>query len=375
MNNITNKLITVIIVNYFSSNDLIKTLESLKDNDCYPLVDIQVVDNSCNESEHFVLQQLSQEKDFILHIADENLGFGRACNLVYKSTDTPYVLLINPDAFLLKGALDDLLIPLQENKLIAATGPKIFWTEELDFILPRSISFTPLSFFLNHYPDSLIRRLLWLKSLLFRQGSISHWKTKTPLLQNNLSGGSVLLRRTAVEHAGGLFDPIFYMYFEDSDLFKRLVKHRYQLQYIPSARIVHKFSGCARNEQVIKNEYMDQSSELFYTKYYPDNLLIKLTKKFSRKSASDLWQPELIDLGELSTAGDISISLDKTAEYLVECSPSPYLLPAGGLIFKGDAFHFPHELWDILPTGHIYLRIAPIKNFWITAKVWHWIKN
>lgn len=370
-----NKKISVIIVNYFSSTDLVRTLDSLKKNHCYSQLEIQVVDNSCDKAEHMLLQQLAQQKDFILHIADENLGFGNACNLIYKASDTPYILLINPDAFLLTGALDILLESLEENKLAAAAAPKIFWSEQLDFMLPRSITFTPLSFFLNHYPDSMVKKLLWLKSLFFRRGSITHWQTKVPLLQHNLSGGGVLLRRSSVEHAGGLFDPGFYMYFEDSDLFKRLVKHGYQLQYIPAAQIVHKFSGCARNEQAVKNEFMAQSSEVFYKKHYSNNALVTLTQRAGTQPVKILWQPEQIDLGVLKTAKDISITLSGTAEYLVECSPSMYFLPAAGFIFTGDTFQFPDEVWDILPTGHLFLRIAPVNKFWLKPKIWHWIKN
>lgn len=381
LNNLTaiyqmNKRITVIIVNYFSSTDLIKTLDSLRDNNCYSQLDILVIDNSCDVSEHLILQQLSQTKGFTLSIADKNLGFAKACNLIYQASRTPYVFLINPDAFLLKGALDNLLAPMEQNQLIAAAGPKTFWSEQLDFILPRSITYTALSFFLDNYPGSLIKRLLWLKSLFFRRGSVTHWQTKAVLAQSNLSGGCVLLRRTAVDHAGDeLFDPNFYMYFEDSDLFKRLIKQGYQLLYIPSAQIVHKFSGCARNEQAIKNEFMAQSRDVFYTKHYSNNALVALTQKAGTKLVKNLWQPEQIDLGELQAAKDISITLSRTAEYLVECSPSMYFLPAAGFIFKGNAFHFPDKIWDILPTGHIFLRIAPVKNFWLKPKIWHWIKS
>ncbi len=65
-----NKKIAVIIVNYFSSSDLINTLDSLKKNHCYSQLEIQVVDNSCDKAEHVLLQQLAQQKEFILHIAD-----------------------------------------------------------------------------------------------------------------------------------------------------------------------------------------------------------------------------------------------------------------------------------------------------------------
>ena len=367
------KVITVIIVNYFSSVDLVKTLDSLKDNDCYAQLEIVVIDNSCDESESLILQQLSKEKGFLLHLSEQNSGFGRACNQIYSETQTPYVLLINPDAFLLNRALDKLLLPLQDNHHIAATGPKIYWSEQQDFILPRSISFSPLSFFLNHYQHSFIKRFLWFYSLLFRKKSIQHWQARRPLQQKNLSGGSVLLRRSAVEKVGGLFDPVFYMYFEDSDLFKRLIEQEEQLLYIPEAEIVHQFSGCARDQQAEKNDYMAKSSELFFNKHYPDNNLIAWGKLSSAQPFKSLWHPEIIELGHLKSAGEVVILLPETAHYLIEWSPSENFLPAAGLFFDGDRFHFPEDIWDILPSGHHYLRIAPATNFWVKAKIWHWV--
>lgn len=370
-----NKIITVIIVNYFSSSDLVKTLDSLKENRCYAQLDIQVIDNSCDASETRNLEQLVQQKNVVVHLSEENLGFGNACNQIYAATKTPYVFLINPDAYLLSGALDKLLSTVEQNQRIAAAGPKIFWSDQLDFILPRSISFTPLSFFLNHYQNSFIKKILWFKSLLFRKKSIRHWQTLLPLQQSNLSGGSVLLRRSAVDNAGGLFDPDYYMYFEDSDLFKRLRRQGQQLIYDPDAHIVHKFSGCAREQQLMKNQFMAKSSEVFFDKHYAGNALIKLSRHSARTSVKSLWQPELIDFGSVKTPEEIVVQCPQAADILVEWSPSMYFLPAAGLMFRGQTFHFPREIWEILPQGHQYLRIAPANKFWIKPKIWHWFKN
>ncbi|MCK5663965.1 MAG: glycosyltransferase family 2 protein, partial [Thiotrichaceae bacterium] len=357
----------------FSSSDLLKTLDSLQSNDCYTQLEVHVIDNSCDASESLLLQHLAQKKGFILHLAETNLGFGRACNQLYAATQSPYVFLINPDAYLLNGALDKLLAALEENNHLAASGPKIFWSAQQQFILPRSISFSPLSFFLNHYQNSFAKRILWFNSLLFRKKSIQHWQAQQPLQQQNLSGGSVLLRRSAVEKAGGLFDPDFFMYFEDSDLFKRLVEQGQQLVYIPDAQIVHQFSGCARDQQLEKNEFMAQSSEVFFNKYYAGNKLITWGKSSSAKPSQSLWQAEIIELGHLNSASEVFIQLPKTARYLVEWSPCNFFLPAAGLMLHGKTFQFPTDIWPILPSGHHYLRIAPVKDFWVKPKIWHWI--
>lgn len=367
-------MITVIIVNFFSSNDLRLTLDSLKHNRCFGKTDIHVVDNSNNHIEHEALKVLQQNSPFTLHDIKQNIGFARACNHVYKQTNGRYVLLINPDAYLINGALDSLLEQLETDTNLAAAGPKIFWNDQLDFILPQSINSTPFSFYLHNYPHSLTKKLLWFKSLLFRKSSINYWLSSNPLAQKNLSGGSVLLRRKQVDKAGGLFDPQFFMYYEDTDLFTRLRKKNYKLMYVPKAQIVHKFSGCAREQQALKNDYMAQSAAQFLSKHYPENKLIEFTHNASGKTQGELWSPRLIDFDEQDKANDITIHLNKQTRYLIEWSPSPYFLPAAGKIFTEQVFKFPEDIWDILPNGHQYLRIAPLNTFWVKPEIWHWIK-
>lgn len=373
------KLITVIIVNYFSCSDIIKTLESLKKNRCYSQINIHIVDNSCDASESIALKALSQKHKFTLFSSDKNLGFAEACNKVYEISKTPYVFLINPDAYLLDGALDSLFASLEEDHLIAAVGPKTFWSAQQDFILPGSISYSSFSFFLNNYPHSASKQLLWLSSLIFRKKSLRYWQSKKQLKQSNLSGGCVLLKRSAVEAAGGLFDSAFYMYFEDADLFKRLRKQGFKLKYQPQSLAVHQFSGCARDQQSMKNEFMAQSSDIFFAKHYAKSKLVALTRHSLKKSLKNtiptLWQPERIELGEKHSAEDIVIRLPEHSHYLAEWSPSTFFLPAAGLFFNGKIFHFPAEIWDILPPGHHFLRIAPVEKFWVKPLVWHWLKN
>jgi GT2 family glycosyltransferase len=384
-----NFLISIIIVNYFSARDLSLTLNSIHKNTCYPVIDVHVVDNSNNVDEKKKLEKLHTFEHFHLHDAGKNLGFANACNLVYQKTAAPYVLLINPDAYFLPGAIDILLRKLENNPGLAATGPKIFWDDQQQFTLPQSITLTPFSFFITNYPHSFIKRILWFKSLILRRRAIKYWTSQQALLQINLSGGSVLLRRECVDRSGGLFDADFFMYFEDTDLFARLVSTGYKLLYVPEAQIVHKFSGCAREQQAIKNEYMAQSAEQFLLKHYPANYLIRLTRNamsnamsnrqiLSRSSkpwSSKLWSPELIDFGPQNNAQEIVISLNKTSTWLIEWSPSLYFLPAAGMISTEPVFRFPQHIWDILPTGDHYLRIAPLKKFWIKPQIWHWIKD
>ncbi len=368
-------MITIIIVNFFSSNDLRLSLASLKKNKCSKNIHIHVADNSNDQDEHEALKALQYYFTFTLHDMGENTGFAKACNYVYDQTNDPYVFLINPDAYLIEGALDILLTQLESKRNLAAVGPKIFWDDQLEFILPQSINTSPFSYYLHNYPVSFIKKILWIRSLIFRRSSINYWSSRKPVTQNNLSGGSVLLKRAVVDRCGGLFDPQFFMYYEDTDLFKRIRRKNYKLLYVPDAHIVHKFSGCARDQQALKDDYMAQSARQFLAKHYADNLLIKSTLKAVGKSHSETWSPKLLDFGRRESAAGIIIPLKTKSACLIEWSPSPYFLPAAGRIMTGEAFKFPYDIWDILPDGHQYLRIAPLNRFWVKPEIWHWIKR
>ena len=61
-----------------------------------------VVNNSPSED----LSSLRKYKEDISIIqSKDNLGFGKACNIAIKAASTPYVLLLNPDTYLIEDSI------------------------------------------------------------------------------------------------------------------------------------------------------------------------------------------------------------------------------------------------------------------------------
>ncbi|MCC7550684.1 MAG: glycosyltransferase, partial [Methanobacterium sp.] len=56
---------------------------------------------------------------------------------------------------------------------------------------------------------------------------------------DTIEGCSILLKREVLEKVG-LFDPIYFAYWEDTDLSFRIRRHGYKLLYVPQAKIWHK---------------------------------------------------------------------------------------------------------------------------------------
>jgi len=230
-------------------------------------VQVVVVDNSEDRNEAERLRSFLPS-GVALHVNPENVGFGRACNLAFEEFCGEQVLLINPDAQLLPGCLLRLQKTLASTEKIGAVSSQIFWDDSLRFYLPSSY---PLPLFgLQAFSDAWgpYSHISRFQSAIWRYHSIRVWQSKKPVRVNNLSGGLVLLKRAAVERAGGLFDPRFFLYFEDTDLFIRLRKAGYSLLIEPTAKAIHHYDQCGQENLERKRLFMERSYRLLLEKHH-----------------------------------------------------------------------------------------------------------
>lgn len=364
-------MISAIILNYFCANDTLSAVLSLLpdlDNDGF--LEIHVVDNSVSCDQATVLgKSLDQRVKLILN--RENTGFGRACNQVVQRTDSDYVLLLNPDAKLLPGALVLLHQFLEANPDVGAVGPIVYWDETRTFLLPPNIY--PYRWLdLMRDKSRLVRNVY---SRLWRWKAVRYWQRKQPIEQKTLSGGHVLLRRSAIEHAGGLFDPGFFMYFEDTDLFSRLRKAGYKLFMFPAAVAIHQFGGTAKDRMDWKQRLFAESARLFAQKYrywQPIECLIGTLSKYM-PSAPQTFNGT--DLGELSAAPSFEIPEDLCNGWLAEWSLQADFSPAAGWRSKGRNLKVSRSLWDHIPDGDHFLRIGQPGVFGRTVNQYRWRTN
>jgi GT2 family glycosyltransferase len=190
------------------------------------LLDCIVVDN-CSEDGTVEYLRTAHPWARVIE-SPENLGFGRGCNLGLDSSSTPYVLLLNPDAVLPSEALETLIGFLDAHPGAGVVGPAILGPEGLQHAggLPT--------------PRSII-----LHAARLSDGHPGHRRIvpgEPPFQTNWLSGAILLIRRTMLERLGG-FDPRFFLYFEETDLFRRAVEGGWEIWAIGEATGRHAQAG------------------------------------------------------------------------------------------------------------------------------------
>lgn len=362
--------IDIVIVNYRSAADTLQALNRLTP---WPHGTVWLVDNSAHETdmaadtaalEQAVLSLRETQQGGSPSGADRprvsllttgaNLGFGRACNLAFDQSSAEFFLLLNPDARIAATEVLTLARTLAQQPRLAGVSPKIYWNAQHSFTLPAAFAQTPW------YSMA--------QALATRSRGLAQWAAVRGLERSQrrmagarvfevdfLAGSILLLRRSAVLRAGGLFDPDYFMFYEDSDLSLRLRRTGYGLAIVPGAAAEHEY-----RHKAFKAELMAHSQHQYFSKQYP--LFYRWSNKLSRV-------PQLAGSVDLNAWFKVLAQPISNAEEfahqtggagVLAFSPTMLLMPAIFRTSEADARPFDAKEWDLLEPGpYTALLLAP----------------
>ncbi len=178
-------------------------------------------------------------------LSEENLGYAKGNNLALSKVKTKYALILNPDATLEKNAINNFLLRVNDLKDFAIIAPMIQTDKD------------------NNFQENDIS----LKQV------------------NSVKGFAMFLNLKEFENVG-FFDRNFFIYFEEIDLCKRLVKENKKIFLDPNIKIFHD-GGSSHDPEInfemelSRNWHWMWSSFYFYNKHYGYTYaLLKMSRKF-----------------------------------------------------------------------------------------------
>ena len=231
--------IAAIIVNYRTPHLALECLNALKQErrDRLHLKAI-VVDNSSCDGSVSVLSAALEESEFRDWVEflplPINGGFGWANNQailhVLQSQPKPEAFfLVNPDAAIERGALEALVVALNEHPNVGAVGSQLLNSD--GSCAGSAFRFPTIAReFVRGVGIGRIGQALGVSPIVmpFGMKGAVDWVT----------GASVLLRTKALEEAG-LFDTGFFLYFEEVELMHRLSRKGWAAFHCPESRVFH----------------------------------------------------------------------------------------------------------------------------------------
>ncbi len=218
--------LTISIVNYNCSDETIAAVCSIKKFTDQPDYLIYVIDNASTEQEAQKLKAIEAE-DVVVIYNKENIGFGLAHNIAIEQSQAAYHAVVNPDIILFEDSMSLLIAGMEkEEKTVMATCRLRFKNGQEQFT-PK-LSPTPLSL--------VARQLGIFKAVEDRYLMLDKDLTKPQDI--TFCTGCFFIARTESLKAVGGFSDRYFLYFEDADLTRIMMKQG-DIRYLPVTTVEH----------------------------------------------------------------------------------------------------------------------------------------
>ena len=249
---ISNCQLSIIIPHWNGKVHLEDCLGSLRVQSYQDFVVILVDNGSTDGSQAYVKAYFPE---VVLLELGENKGFTGACNAGIKSTNTPYVVLLNNDTEVDKNWAAEVMGGFERHENAGILASKMLLFNQRDtFHNAGDLTY------LDGTPNN---RGVWQKDI----GQFDHEEAVF-----SACGGSSAFRRTMLDQIG-LLDDDFFFSCEDVDLAWRAQLAGWDVIYIPTAIVYHKLKATGGN---VTGSYYDGRNFLYLLwKNYPTSLLKK----------------------------------------------------------------------------------------------------
>ena len=237
--------VSVILINYNSSEFTIKCVESINRETKDISYEIVIIDNCSSWAQYKMLSAAMQKNDHVkLYRSNINLGFSGGNMLGVQYARGNYLFFLNNDCELMNDNLSILHRFMQENPQAAVCTGQM---HDADRKPHNSFAYTP-SLSLQVFGNGLNR-------MMNPQAFPSKKKLYTnPLEVQMLTGASLFVDSQVFAELGG-FDTQFFLYCEEEDLAMRMQQAGRKLYLVPEARFLHHMKQSTGQNYAIQREY------------------------------------------------------------------------------------------------------------------------
>lgn len=231
--------VSIIVISFNTRQLLRECLASLLD-ECARLrqgvtAEVLVVDNASHDGSADIVERdyANTATPVRLMRSPVNLGFGGANNKAMKAARGRYLVLLNSDAFFHEGALALALAHMEQDASAGIGGA-------LQVGRDGSIQFSGRRFHTIWRDACVITGLsrIFPRSRVFASFDRTWADLRDPAQVDCVVGAFMILRREALAQTG-LFDPRFFLYYEEVDLCRRVQKAGFRIQYWPDVVVTH----------------------------------------------------------------------------------------------------------------------------------------
>ncbi len=245
-----NPKVAIIILNWNGLKDTLECLSSVKKID-YPNYCIIVVDNGSTDGSQKVLRESFPDITIIENAA--NLGYAEGNNVgirVALQNAAEYILVLNNDTVVDDKILDNFLTAANRSPRCGIFGGLIYYYSDRN-----RICFGKTKWNVKRGDFDIID-----KDIMQNDNQISYyWET------DYVCGAALFIREQVIKKIG-LFEPKFFLCWEEVDFCTRAAKAGFTCLIVPNAKIWHKGAVSFNGLSSPFREYFDTRNRLLWAK-------------------------------------------------------------------------------------------------------------
>jgi GT2 family glycosyltransferase len=222
--------VSIIIVNYNTDIYLKKCLDTIIKNTKGITYEIIVIDNNSSRREIEKFPLIFPDVKFIFRNCND--GFGAGCNEGVRNSSSDFILIVNPDILFINNAVKLLYEVMMNYKGIGLCSP-LFIDENgnslFSFNKFPNLKWELIEFFGLDGTKSENKLLKLLDN---------HRDPDKPFYFDSVTGACMFLRKDIFLKVGG-FDTKIFLYYEDTDIQKKISNAGYKIACIPAIKVIH----------------------------------------------------------------------------------------------------------------------------------------
>lgn len=267
--------ISVVMVSFHTGDYLFKAVEAALDDP--DIAELILVDNGNHPDFRAKLwAEIQKLKTAKIKTSNEgakirlvqghgNIGFGQACNYGASLARGEYILFLNPDAIIERGAARRLADCGQGLKSPWITGGFLQTRSGAEQRGGRRNAVTPISAIVSFSP---LHKLSFFNSLHLENTPKPDHALPMPVV----SGAFMMMDQQGMSAVSG-FNPKYFLHVEDIDLCKRVRDYDGEVYYVPSAKVMH--YGSTSQARLNTVEYNKLKGFIRYFWHYSPKLWAK----------------------------------------------------------------------------------------------------
>lgn len=242
-------LISIIVVNYNTSKEVLELLASLEQA-TYINQEVILVDNASPNDD---LSSIEEKFPSVRRIqSNKNLGFAGANNLGIDAAKGVYYLFLNPDTIVTPSFLEPLIKTLEQHPNIGLVSPKIKYYDS-----PHLIQYAGTSR-MSKYT---------MRSNSYSKKKEDNSENSIPKLTGYGHGAAMMVPKEIINKVGKM-NETYFLYYEEIDWCERIHQQGYKIYCQADSVVFHKESASIQKESPLKIFYLSRNRILFARLHY-----------------------------------------------------------------------------------------------------------